>query len=446
MLLATAAVAAIAYWDEQREFGAALNDFADEQALLAQTLSHSLGAGLGANTADKAATPEQRLQQALQHEPLISALRSLEKPPLVRLLWHSPGHDELTRSDGSRARSRVIEAALAADAPWVRLSREEAAALGLPARMAMVGLSRIDTSDGRFGVAVVASAKRERDRERLAEWRLISSVLVASGLVLAFGGAALRNQRKQLALEHELAVAAMQSERDERLVRADKLATMGALATGIAHEVSTPLGVILGRAEQLRARSDGDERWQRAVGTIIEQADRINGIIRGFLALVRGDAPRLERVSPSALASVALDLVEHRFTKAGVALSHAFAANLPDVACGPRLIEQVLVNLLLNACDACSAGGQVELNVLAEGGHAAFIVTDDGTGISADAAARLMEPFFTTKPAGAGSGLGLAIASELVKHHRGTLTVAARPDHSGTRARVELPTVSEPAP
>jgi signal transduction histidine kinase len=75
----------------------------------------------------------------------------------------------------------------------------------------------------------------------------------------------------------------------------------------------------------------------------------------------------------------------------------------------------------------------------------AFVVTDDGAGISADAAARIMDPFFTTKPIGEGSGLGLAIANELVKHHRGTLTVAARQGQRGTRACVELPTSSEPS-
>jgi signal transduction histidine kinase len=102
-----------------------------------------------------------------------------------------------------------------------------------------------------------------------------------------------------------------------------------------------------------------------------------------------------------------------------------------------------LVNLLLNACDACQAGGHVELRVVAEEDRVAFVVLDDGGGISADAAARIMDPFFTTKPVGEGSGLGLAIANELVKHHRGTLTVAAREGHAGTRASVELPTASE---
>jgi signal transduction histidine kinase len=218
---------------------------------------------------------------------------------------------------------------------------------------------------------------------------------------------------------------------------------MGALAMGIAHEVSTPLGVILGRAEQLLSRSNGDERSKRGAQAIAEQAERINGIVRGFLALARGDSPQTDHVSPRALAAVALDLVAHRFARANVALSAGLSENLPLVACEPRLMEQVLVNLLLNACDACEPGGHVELRVSMEAARIEFVVTDDGTGISADAAARIMDPFFTTKPFGAGSGLGLAIANELVKHHRGTLTVAPRRDQRGTRACVDLPIAPE---
>lgn len=455
MVLAIFAVAVVAYWDEQREFAAALTDFAGEQTALARAVGTTLRARLvgtdtsalprGAGRAvNSLADVQARLALAFQTEQFLLAVRSVERPHLVRLFVQGPFGLGLFASDGHVLRVPSIEAGLAGGASWLRLSRQDAAALGLPARTAMVGLTQIDAGDaGHWGIAVVASAQRERDREVFAQWRLALSVVVASGLVLAFGGLALRNQRRQMLLSQELAVASVQSERDERLVRADKLATMGALATGIAHEVSTPLGVIMGRAEQLLAKLQGDERSTRAAEAIAEQAERIGGIVRGFLALARGDSPRIERVNPRAIAEVSLDLVGHRFAKANVLLSSFFGEELPQVACEPRLMEQVLVNLLLNACDACEPGGHVELTVVAEEQRLAFVVTDDGTGISADAAARIMDPFFTTKPVGQGSGLGLAIANELVKHHRGTLTVAARQGQRGTRASVELPTSAE---
>jgi two-component system, NtrC family, sensor kinase len=421
MVLTIGAVAAIAYWDEQREFAAALQDFAGEQAALARAIAPTLSTGVDAFRV---------------------AARSIERPRL-HVFLQKPTEQGLAASDGRRLQSPVLERGLSSQLDWLRLSRGEAAALELPARTAMAGFTHFDTGAGRWGIAVVASAERERNRESFAQLRLALSVVVASGLVLVFGGLALRNQRKQMLLSKELAVAAVQSERDERLVRADKLATMGALATGIAHEVSTPLGVIVGRAEQLLSRSNGDERARRAAQAIAEQAERISSIVRGFLSLARGDSPNTQQIAPSALGEVAVDLVGHRFAKAGVSLTTFFSEGLPAVACEPRLMEQVLVNLLLNACDACQVGGHVELRLIAEGQRVAFVVTDDGSGISPDAAARILDPFFTTKPVGEGSGLGLAITSELVKHHRGTLSVAARSGHRGTRACVELPAASE---
>lgn len=431
MLAAIAAVAAIAYWDEQREFASALEDFASEQTALARAVSTTLSARLAGRALSESDTAQ-----------FLPAVQSVERPGSVRVFVQLPSG--LFGSDGAQVHAPALEAALVGSDPYVRLSRPEAAALGLPARTAMAGLARVDMgAAGHWGVAVVGSARRERDREVFAEWRLGLSVIVASSLVLVFGGLALRNQRRQMRIAQELAITSLEAERDERLVRADKLATMGALATGIAHEVSTPLGVILGRAEQLLARANGDDRAKRAAEAIAEQAERINAIVRGFLALARGDSPRTDRVSPRNLADAALDLVSHRFAKAGVGLSHHFSDPMPEVACEPRLMEQVLVNLLLNACDACRPGGHVELRVVAEENRVAFVVLDDGSGISADAAARVLDPFFTTKPVGEGSGLGLAIANELVKHHRGTLTVATREGHAGTRACVELPTAEQ---
>jgi len=455
MALAIGAVALAAYFDEQREFAAALADFAGEQTALARTMGTALSSQLVQTDAStlpvlgvsdtSEASVQTRLKLAQKTKEFLLAARAAERPHLVRLFVQGPFGLGLATSDGSILRSPPIEAGLASGASWLRLSRRDAASLGLPARTAMAGLAKVDAGRaGLWGIAVVASAQRERDREVFAQLRLALSVVVASGLVLAFGGLALRNQRKRMLLSQELAVASVQSERNERLVRADKLATMGALATGIAHEVSTPLGVILGRAEQLLSRSNGDERSRRAVEAIAQQAERISGIVRGFLSLARGESPSMRHVDPQILGNVSVDLVEHRFAKAHVRLTTAIATELPEVACEPRLMEQVLVNLLLNACDACRPGGHVELRILAEGQRVAFVVTDDGTGISPDAAARMMDPFFTTKPVGEGTGLGLAIANELVKHHRGTLSIAARQGHCGTRACVELPTATEP--
>jgi two-component system NtrC family sensor kinase len=435
MLLAMAAVTALAYWDEQRESKAALDDFTQEQVTLAESVAASL--------AERLAAASKGVEESAPAD-LVAAIRAIEHRGLVRVLLRRPGHSELVGSDGALVAAPTIARAIEEGLPSLRLARPEAAGLGLPARTAVAGLHRVDASGfGRWAIAVVATARAERDREVRAQWRLVLGVLVASGLVLAFGGYAMRKQRKELELAHQLALTEVQNERDERLVRADKLATMGALATGIAHEVSTPLGVILGRAEQLLPKQS-DERARRAVETITEQTERIFAVVRGFLALARGGQPALSRCDPAALAHAATALVEHRFEKAQLRLELDIGADLPRVACEPRLFEQVLVNLLLNACDACADGGtSVTLSVHGDRERVAFVVIDDGVGISQEVAERATEPFFTTKPEGKGSGLGLAIANEIVKHHCGSLTLSASGHGHGSRVCVELPVAAK---
>jgi signal transduction histidine kinase len=433
MALAIAVVTALAYWDEDRESQAALDDFAAEQTTVAASLAASLGQRVRVPGADALASPAE----------LLGAIDAVERPSAVRVLLARPDGVLLAR-DGSAVRSSAVEGAVQAGATSLRLGREDAVALGLPRRTALVGLGAAETPSGRYTIAVLATAQVVRDREQRARWRLVLGVLLASGLVLAFGGLAMRTQRKELELSHALDLQVVRNERDERLVRADKLATMGALATGIAHEVSTPLGVILGRAEQILLKQP-DERARRAVETIVQQSDRISAVIRGFLALARGAQPALEHCEPGALARAAVELVEHRFEKARVRLHADVPASLPPVPVDPRLFEQVLVNLLLNACDACGENGEVVLQLRAVPDRVVFSVTDDGVGISADVAERATEPFFTTKPEGKGTGLGLAIANEIVKHHCGSLQLFARRDRRGTEASVEVPIARDDA-
>ena len=111
---------------------------------------------------------------------------------------------------------------------------------------------------------------------------------------------------------------------------------------------------------------------------------------------------------------------------------------MPSIQCDRDLLEQAIVNLLLNACEACVEGGCVEITARSDAEQVAFVVSDNGTGISQENAKRAMEPFFTTKAHGSGTGLGLAIATEIVKSHHGRLTVLPNADH-GTRALIEIP-------
>ncbi|HTR54451.1 MAG TPA: HAMP domain-containing sensor histidine kinase, partial [Kofleriaceae bacterium] len=226
--------------------------------------------------------------------------------------------------------------------------------------------------------------------------------------------------------------------KDAELERLSRSATMAALGSGIAHELSTPLGVIVGRAEQLLSRANGDERAQKAAQTILDQAEHVDQVVRGLLGLARGAPIALQEVEPRELVREAAELVEHRFARASVHLVPAVAAELPTVRCEPLLFKHALVNLLLNACDASKPGDTVRLEVQADSAEVAFIVADNGEGITPANAARAIAPFFTTKPAGQGTGLGLAIANEIASTHRGSLSIGPKSPR-GTRACITIP-------
>ncbi len=479
MLAAIAIVTGLAWWDAQREADSALRDLETEQTTVAASLAASLRAHLAAAERDAELTgegvpgrPGQRYEsavvrgaasriegggdpaQAIVSVPLADGRRvdlglraselldpdqRIERTGELTVFLSVPNEASLRTMDGRVLGSPPLREALDRGLSALRLARPEAAQVGLPARTAVAGLARVDAGAlGRWGVVAVASAARERDREKRALWRLVLGVLVASGLVLAFGGMALREQRRELELARELALAESERTLDDALAGAQRIATMGTFAMGIAHEVSTPLGVIVGRSEQLLGRVQGDERAERGARIILQQADRIQHIVRRFLDMARGGPPSLERVDPSEVARAAVASVEHRFAKASVSLATDIPPSMPTVRCDRALLEQAIVNLLLNACEASTSGESVEIAVRSGTARVAFVVTDVGIGITPELAARATEPFFTTKAPGTGTGLGLAIATEIAKSHRGDLTLSPNATR-GTRASIEIP-------
>ena len=431
MVAAVAAVAVVASWDADREAARALGDFAAEQA----TLARALGAVV-------------RVSAAGDARQVLGELNAVPRPADTVVLVRRAGAVRFLGPGGREIDAPPVAEAFARGETVARLSRPEAAQIGLPTRTAWAGLARVDGgAAGSWELAAIASAQRPRDRERAASRRLIGSVSVAAVLVLAFGGFAMRQQRKELLLERELAVAALQERGDERLQRAGRMAALGTLAIGVAHEIATPLGVIAGRAEQLLPRAD-DDRTRRGLAAILEQVKRIDEVIRGLLGLARGDAPAGDQVEPALAVDAAVALVEHRFKKAGVPLRREVAPGLPAINGDARLIEHALCNLLLNACDACRAGGEVVVRASARHDppkrQVVFTVADTGAGISKADLSRVVEPLFTTKPVGEGTGLGLAIAREIVTSHRGELALAPGPS-GGTVVTVWLPAAAEAA-
>jgi len=425
MVLALALVLGINLVIENREAGVALEDLQQEQAMLASAEASMLQARLDAQ-------PDATIHQLLRD------LRSMERPGMTRTFLRPPGAGWLD--------SQGMRASLQPEPGGTRLiSRPEARALGLPVRMAALGETTLTDLQGRtWGVAVAGTAFRERDRAQHARWRLTLSFTLMGGFLLLLLRWALVLQQREFEHDQEMKVQELGRQKDQVLAQASRAATMLTLASGVAHEISTPLGVISGRAVQLGTRTREDEKAAQAVHVIQEQVERITHTVRRFLDLARGGALASEELDPASFLTSAAAMVAHRFREAGVDLLVDAPRDLPRIRGDARLLEHLLVNLLLNACDASAPGTWVNLAGRAEAGGLRVEVTDQGKGIPGEMVERVLEPFFTTKPKGKGTGLGLAIAQEIVRMHKGTLNFeSAQPQ--GTRILIGLPTVQEKA-
>ena len=406
---------------ENREAGVALEDLQQEQAILASAAASVVQARLDAQ-------PEAGIHELLRD------LRSMERPGVTMIFLQPPGGDWLG-VQGTRA-------ALAAEPVGNRLiPRAEARSLGLPTRMGALGCTTLLDFRGRtWSVAVAGTAFRERDRAQHARWRLSLSFLLMGGFLLLLLRWALRLQKAELEHAQEMKIKELARQKDQTLAQASRAATMLTLAAGVAHEISTPLGVISGRTDQLTTRFREDDRALPVLRAIQEEVERITLTVRRFLDLARGGGLASGDLEPTSFLTSATAMVAHRFREAGVDLLVDVPRDLPMLRGDVRLLEHLLVNILLNACDASSPGKWVNLSALGADGGLRVEVADQGKGIPDVLVARVQEPFFTTKPKGKGTGLGLAIAREIVRMHKGTLTFE-KGVPQGTRVLIWLPVI-----
>jgi len=228
---------------------------------------------------------------------------------------------------------------------------------------------------------------------------------------------------------------------ERNLQRAEKLATIGTLAAGVAHEVGTPLGIISGRAEQLLQRvADGEtgEPARKGLTSILAQVDKVSTTIRQLLDFARVRPVEAALLPPRQALAGAAALLEPHFRQRKVTLTVEAPAAIAPIFADAGQLEQVLVNLMMNACDACGAGGRVIARATERDGSVELTVSDDGAGIAPEHLPSVLDPFFTTKKRGQGTGLGLTIAADIVKNHGGTLHIDSTVGR-GTTVRVRLP-------
>jgi signal transduction histidine kinase len=444
MVGAVCLVFGLAYLDLSREQRRALEDFTADQSALSRALAANLEARLGGAPAD--------LDAAAQ----LAGPAQVESPGPTRWILLDDARRWIVFSPGGAValRGTLDDATLAADvrnlldgmarggAGAVQLERAAAGTLGLERRMAVAGFAPVKVAGRAWSLAVVASAMRVRDRARVSAWRLGAATGVAGLLVGLFGFVIRRQQQRATELAEALRIAEATAALRNDLQRAEKLATIGTLAAGIAHEVGTPLGIISGRAEQLLSKLPPDaEPSRKALTSIIAQVDKVSTTIRQLLDFARVRPVEAVNVPPRQILETAASLLEHRFRQSKVALTVEAPASVPPVRGDAGQLEQVFVNLLMNAADACAAGGQVRAQASRSGDQVTFEIVDDGCGISDENLPHVLDPFFTTKKRGQGTGLGLSIAADIVKNHGGQLEILqATP--KGTRVCVHLPVAS----
>jgi two-component system NtrC family sensor kinase len=230
-----------------------------------------------------------------------------------------------------------------------------------------------------------------------------------------------------------------------QLRETEQLVVAGRIASEVAHEVGTPLNVISGRAEHLVRLLGPDDPRVAHLRTIIDQAERIAKIFSSLLGVVRPRKPERQLVDLGALVRSVVDLLRPTTRAKGLRLEADAAPEL-RLTGDPTQLQQVIINLVMNAVEATPRGGRIVVVTQAakgpEGRAGAEIrVVDTGAGIPSDTLARIFEPFFTTKPPGQGTGLGLPICRDIVRDHDGAIDVESQPG-AGTTVRVWLPTTA----
>jgi two-component system, NtrC family, sensor kinase len=268
---------------------------------------------------------------------------------------------------------------------------------------------------------------RERLREALAELNLFTQKLETK----------VEERSQQLKAVHQ------------KLLQSDRLASLGQLAASVAHEINNPLSGVLNLSMlmQRMLKEDGipPERlpeFRKYLSQVTNETTRVGRIVSDLLAFSRRSKPQRTSADLNKIVRLALSLVQHKFKLGNVLVEASLAHDLPQVQCDPGQIQQVVLNLLLNAAEATQvhAGGTIAVHTTMRDDlkSVELSVHDDGEGIPPENLAKIFDPFFTTKSDGKGVGLGLAVSYGIVQSHGGEIEVKSTPGH-GTTFAVLLP-------
>jgi signal transduction histidine kinase len=263
-------------------------------------------------------------------------------------------------------------------------------------------------------------------------------------------GPFLKEERRLLeAVAGEIAVSVGRREAEREKLRledqlrhADRLTTLGQLAAGVAHELNEPLVSVVGFAQLAKKCPGLPEPADRDLDKVLTASLRAREIVRSLLTFSRKTPPGKAEADLNGLVSESLKFFESRCAKEGIKIICSLSPSRPVIEVDPSLMNQVLVNLMVNAVQAMPTGGVLRIRTRLSDGHASLIVADTGVGMEKDVLKNVLIPFFTTKNPDEGTGLGLPIAQGITESYGGTLRIASRPG-AGTTCTVKLPARSK---
>ncbi|MBL8912704.1 MAG: histidine kinase [Archangium sp.] len=344
------------------------------------------------------------------------------------------------RIDGRAAGAIEVSESPSHEGAWVRQHFDDAVLLAL---MTVAGMAMAAFVLGWWLVARPTRALMDKARA-VGRGELKNDLKLAANDELSAVADEMNAMCRQLerAREETSREAAARLAAVEQLRHADRLATVGRLASGLAHELGTPLNVIEARAGLILEDANAEPQIQSSAKVIITCTEQVTKLVRQLLVFARPRHPELLPLKLSALASTVRELLEPIASKKQVAIEVKDAQSPAIALADEVLLQQALTNVVVNAVHACNTSGHVtistgEVEGLKPGDSTprkwcTVTVRDDGTGMAPDVRAAIFEPFFTTKPVTEGTGLGLPITVSILEDHHGFLTVESAPGKGST--------------
>jgi len=252
-----------------------------------------------------------------------------------------------------------------------------------------------------------------------------------------------RNLLEAVAKEVAIVIMRKEAEQDrskleEQLRHADRLATVGQLAAGVAHELNEPLGHILGFAQLAQKCPDLPTQAQADISKILSTSLYAREIVKKLLIFARQIPPQKGKVNVNHLVTEVLNFLESRCVSNGINVVCGFSSNIPEIDADGSQLKQVFVNLIVNALQAMPDGGCLRINTRGESRKVSVVVEDTGVGMEQEILDKIFTPFFTTKEIGLGTGLGLPVSHGIIASHHGTIRVESKAG-KGTVCTIELP-------